>query len=188
MPPHRVTLHLDGVKNHYFVRSGNSFQIASHTMLEDMFGRRPKPELSLAVKTKHSGAPGVDRQRFTIILGIVNSGRGVAKSPFLSISLNPPHEIWRGGIDGNGNFGMAELVHSGNPNEKRYGATQTPVIHSGITHEVTAIRLELFLSTARTLQDIVIDYKIAAEGIQLIEGKEIIIISTLLAEFGLQAA
>jgi hypothetical protein len=43
MPPHRVLLNNSETKNHYYIRSGDSFIIAPHAQLEDMFGRRPKP-------------------------------------------------------------------------------------------------------------------------------------------------
>jgi predicted HTH transcriptional regulator len=33
LPPHRVILKLESIKNHYFIRSGDSFVVASHTML-----------------------------------------------------------------------------------------------------------------------------------------------------------
>jgi hypothetical protein len=186
LPPHRAILNLEGFKNHYFVRSGNSFVVASHTMLEDMFGRRPKPDLSLSISFKHSGSLGVDQQWFTIILGIENSGRGVAKSPFLEININPPFEIANSGIDGNGSFGMPKIASSGDIRGQRYGSTQTLVIHSGIIHYVTAIRLELFISTAKALPDVIIDYKIAAEGIQTVTGKKIVKIAEILSSFGYQ--
>jgi hypothetical protein len=47
LPPHRVILNIPKVQNHYYVRSGSSFVIATHSQLEDMFGRRPRPLLRL---------------------------------------------------------------------------------------------------------------------------------------------
>jgi hypothetical protein len=41
LPPHRVVLKLKDVQHHYSVRTGSDFIIATHAMLDDMFGRRP---------------------------------------------------------------------------------------------------------------------------------------------------
>lgn len=184
LPPHRVILNIDEIKNHYFIRTGSSFSVASHTILEDMFGRRPKPNLLLSTSYKHSGSSKNDQHWITIILGIQNSGRGIAKSPFLEIVVRPPHEISKHGIDGNGHFGLPQLANSLGRFERRYGATQTHVIHPGIVFDVTAINLEVFLSTAKHVPDVVIDYKIAAEGVYLTEGIKTIKVSEILSQFG----
>ena len=47
LPPHRVLLNHKEIKNYYYIRSGEDFVVASHIQLEDMFGRRPKPVLSV---------------------------------------------------------------------------------------------------------------------------------------------
>ncbi len=57
LPPHRVLLKSDPkINGHYYQRTGDSFNIALHTQLEDMFGRRPKPKLELSMQpTFHGG-------------------------------------------------------------------------------------------------------------------------------------
>lgn len=47
LPPHQVVLKLPEVQFHYYIRSGSSFVDASHTQLEDMFGRRPRAKLAI---------------------------------------------------------------------------------------------------------------------------------------------
>lgn len=182
LPPHRVILNLSEIKGHYFARSGNSFIIASHTMLEDMFGRRPKPELILKTQIQH-GNDGGTHKRFIILLSIENIGRGIAKSPFMEVEVNKPHKIFDYGIDGNGTFGLKRLS-SGNTYHQKYGSEQTIVIHSGITHDVTAINVEFDINTAKNIPNVEIDYKLTAEGIQIYEGKVIIKISEILEIFG----
>lgn len=171
LPPHRVALNIDEIKNHYFVRSGSMFSIASHTMLEDMFGRRPKPNLTLSVRAEQSGAGG-RHLYFMLILGIENNGRGSAKSPFLAINVNKPYKISEYGIDGNGHFGLSKIFNTPVIQEHRYGSVDSFVIHPGVIHDVTAIKLEIDLERLPMYPDVAIDYKIAAEGIQIMSGQK----------------
>lgn len=184
LPPHRVLLNFEGIKNHYFMRSGSSFIVASHTMLEDMFGRRPKPNLALSVKVNHTGNRG-KFQDFTVILGIENKGRGSAKSPFLDISVKLPYTISSYGVDGNRHFGLPILSGVNNMSHQRYGSSQTIVIHPGITHDITAINFDLDISKLGTQPELVVIYQIAAEGINLISGQETINVSEIPSKFNL---
>lgn len=173
LPPHRVILKDKDVKNHYFIRSGEDFLAASHTQLEDMFGRRPKPKLALKIKPVFKGVVG-DSRRFDIIVAIENTGRGIAKFPFLSIKVNNPYFISPHGIDGNGNFGLDILSGPLLSNERKYGASGNFVLHSGITQEVTCIRVEINKHSSLLQTDaVVIDFTIAAEGIELVNGQKV---------------
>src|SRR5262249_55156752 len=49
LPPHRVLLKHDDIQHRYYIRSGSDFVIASHSQLEDMFGRRPQAKLAVKV-------------------------------------------------------------------------------------------------------------------------------------------
>lgn len=174
LPPHRVILNDKDVKNHYFIRSGEDFLAASHIQLEDMFGRRPKPKLTLNIKPTFSGMVG-DNRRFNFIIGIENTGRGIARYPFLSIKVNNPYFICPYGIDGNGNFGLDTLPGPLLNNERKYGASGNFVLHSGITLDVTCIRVEINRNSSLIQVDpIVIEYIIAAEGIDLVKGQRVI--------------
>jgi hypothetical protein len=48
--PHRVALKLKHVQQHYYMCTGSDFIITTHPMLDDMFGRRPRPNLSVKVR------------------------------------------------------------------------------------------------------------------------------------------
>lgn len=185
LPPHRVILDFEGTKNHYFVRSGNSFVVASHTMLEDMFGRRPKPNLTLCVRVKHTGNRA-KYQDFSFILGIENKGRGSAKSPFLDITVQEPYKLSSFGVDGNRHFGLPVLAGDNNTRHQRFGSSQSIVIHPGVAHDVTAINVELDISKLEKPPNLVIDYQIAAEGVYLINGQEVVNLAELPSKFNLQ--
>jgi len=184
LPPHRIILNIEEIRNRYYVRSGNSFIEASHTMLEDMFGRRPKPNLILSKRFEHAGSGG-KTHFFTVILGIENIGRGVAKSPFLEITVEKPYKISQFGVDGNGHFGLPILAGINNTRSQRYGSSQTIVIHPGITLDITAIRLELDISQSQPHPELIINYQIAAEYINTIKEKDTINVSAIPAKFNL---
>lgn len=187
LPPHRVILNHKDIKNHYYVRSGESFVVASHTQLEDMFGRRPKPKLALSTNVVISSQSGSKYQLY-VILGISNTGRGTAKSPFLSVRVHPPYQISQYGIDGNMRFGLSELTRSIRSEEKMYGSSAEVVIHSGIVHDVTAVNVEIDVTHPPSqVFDLVVDYRIAAEGVKSIENQIVISGSQLWTELERQS-
>lgn len=187
LPPHRVILNYKDIKNHYYVRSGESFVVASHTQLEDMFGRRPKPKLALSWKVVTS-SPSGNKHQLYVILGIENKGRGSAKSPFLCVKIPPPYQISRYGIDGNMGFGLRQLTSSIRSEDRKYGSSADVVIHPGIVHDVTAVKLEIDVTQPPSqVFDLVVYYQIAAEGIKPVEDREVIRGSQLWAELERQS-
>jgi hypothetical protein len=145
LPPHRVILNITGIQNHYFVRSGSSFCTATHSQLEDMFGRRPRP--ILAVDFELACALSEKQAWITVILE--NRGRGIARYPFLSLDVEKPYGLSELGIDGNGHFGLPLIARengfrcSGTTftlyGSMRFGSQEGFVIHSGMRHSITKI-------------------------------------------------
>jgi len=176
LPPHRVLLNSRDIKNHYYIRTGGSFVVASHTQLEDMFGRRPKPKLGLHTKIFQYGSWFSGMSNVHVVLGIENKGRGTAKAPFLSVKVHHPYRIYEYGLDGNGNFGLAKVRSSRGSQEKKYGSSADVVIHSGVVHEVTVVDVPVadINKSGSEVQDLVVEYKIAAEGTGLIEGRKVV--------------
>ncbi|MCX5813913.1 MAG: ATP-binding protein [Proteobacteria bacterium] len=158
-------------ENRYFKRSGDSFYVMEHFDIEDMFGRRKKPKL--VFKTKILARVG-DDLNFRVIVALENMGRGVAKSPFLEINLNFPYNIADYGLDGNGSFGLAVLPSSLGSTSHKYGASGR-VIHPGVVHDVTAVQLiRGSVQEPTKIPDLVINYKIAAEDMRMVEDVETI--------------
>jgi hypothetical protein len=187
LPPHRVILKINEVKDHYYTRSGDSFVIATHTQLEDMFGRRPKPVLNLSKRfiAKRSSQNNLAGE-IIVFIGISNLGRGSASAPFLSLNVHHPYEITEYGIDGNGRFGLPRIIMPIDATEQSFGSTTNFTIHPGISFDIARIKVEIDGSKAmrQTITpDLVIDYKMASEGIQLIQGQEIIEGKLLLSEY-----
>jgi len=165
-------------ENRYYKRSGDSFYVMEHFDIEDMFGRRKKPKLVFKTKILSRGGDGLN---FRVIVALENIGRGVAKSPFLEINFDSPCKIADFGLDGNGSFGLAVLPTSLGSTSHKYGASGK-VIHPGVVHDVTAVQLiRERVREPHEVPDLVINYKIAAEDMRMVEGAETIPAQDLLA-------
>lgn len=126
--PHMAKLGED----RYYKRSGDTFYKMEHFDLEDMFGRRKQPKLSIDAR--------VTRARDEILVGIKNEGRGTAKAPYLALSIPEPFGFAPYGVDGNNHDGLPRLPYGGNSSRhRRYGANLDTVIHPNTSHDVTKI-------------------------------------------------
>lgn len=173
LPPHRVILNVGDAKNQYYIRTGDSFLPATHTQLEDMFGRRPRPRLDLYYRLENRGT-SPSSYSVGVVLGIKNEGRGIAKAPFLSVRVHEPYQLSLYGLDGSGNFGMTKQVVSPRTQEHKFASTDK-VIHPGIEHDVTQIYVsKINKDEVRGIRDLVIDFTMAAEGTVPVQGRKVI--------------
>lgn len=78
--PHMAKLGED----RYYKRSGDSFYRMEHYDLNDMFGRRQKPDLSVAMVFEDAGAQNLERLRFKI----KNVGKRIAKYSGMLITFS----------------------------------------------------------------------------------------------------
>lgn len=162
----------------YYKRSGDSFYPMEHFDIEDMFGRRKKPKLSLYTNIVGGGTtsgPSGKTYRCHIILGIENVGRGTARYPYLAIKVHPPYEIdllW--GLDGNGNHGLPILPKGGGLSGfVQFGANTDIVIHPNTIYPVTKIRFDIPKNTEK-LEDVIIESKMISEDIRYLEERTVI--------------
>ena len=157
--PHMAKLGED----RYYKRSGDAFYKLEHFDLEDMFGRRKKPKLSVAAT--------IILNRGEIVIGLRNEGRGTAKAPYLSFVIPEPFSLATYGIDGNGSVGLPRLHHGGNDSRHpRFGGNADVVIHPGTTHDITKIEFR-GREENRPRGDFVIEYEVAAEDVQLVKSR-----------------
>jgi hypothetical protein len=87
LPPHRVVLKIQAVQNHYYLRTGSDFLVAPHTQLEDMFGRRPRP--NLVTKIRGDFIYNSIASRWQIVFDVINEGRGTAKEVYFELLPQP---------------------------------------------------------------------------------------------------
>jgi len=124
--PHMAT----AGEGRYYKRSGSAFYRLEHFDVADMFGRRRRPQLSVRLIS--------ERQEASLLVAVRNDGRGIARSPYLSLDLPTGFRVSQYGADGNGRFGLRPLGQL----ESRYsfGGDAGTVIHVG--QELIVARLE----------------------------------------------
>ncbi len=157
-----------GGEDRYYKRSGDSFLKMEHFEIEDMFGRRPKPMLSLSYRIIKGMSQHGHALEFHIILGLMNDGKGSARAPYLSI-YSPVYNVYRYGLDGNGNEGLPRLTKARDSEWLSYGGSGDTVIHPGENLDVLALS-GTFDPGELGFTDITIRYHIAAERMSLKEG------------------
>ncbi len=149
----------------YYKRSGSSFYPLEHFDIEDMFGRRRKPRFCVTYKIKPSMRGGNPmRYEGQIAIGLENQGRGSATNLFVALRVPAPYGIRFSGIDGMGE-GLPRLA-PGSPNEQKYGGNPGLVLHPGMSHDIAAIRVEIY-ENQDTLSDCSIEADVAADGVPL---------------------
>lgn len=167
--PHMAKLGED----RYYKRSGDSFIRLEHFDLEDMFGRRQKPQLVLEYRVVEFGNPHIQKGwKFSIIFSLKNQGRVPAKAPYLSLRVHHPFGLNPFGIDGNGNEGLKRIAsardricwHS-------YGSNAGVIIHPHCTLDICSITASEIGPSSHPI-DLNLLYEIAAEN-QLLTSKEL---------------
>src|SRR5262249_53680084 len=81
-------------EDRYYKRNGSSFYRLEHFDLEDMFGRRPRPRLDLDMRLVRAGGSQGGRSKTICgkaIISLVNTGRGLARSPYLGLYVTRPY-------------------------------------------------------------------------------------------------
>lgn len=160
--PHMAKLGED----RYYKRSGDGFYKMEHFDIADMFGRRRKPVLTLKLEKERGGG--------SVLVFVQNTGRGMAKAPYLALSLPQNFRASGYGFDGNGRFGLRPLGQ----HDQRcfFGGDAGAVIHVGQALGVT--RLESTVTTPDGKPVLkgpqTFRYELAAEDVELTAGEVIL--------------
>ena len=174
VPPSESGPHMAKLgEDRYYKRSGTSFIKLEHYDLEDMFGRRPRPVLSGTLSCRFEGEmPNHEGQswwRWAVVVGIHNSGRGMARAPYIAIETNKTSVFANTyGLSGGGADGLPRLISSAEPGWIACGGTAGHVIHPGTRLDVTKLLIQFF-GRPPVPQDVRVRYRIAAEGVRLAE-------------------
>lgn len=151
-----------GGEDRYYKRSGSSFYRLEHFDVADMFGRRGRSALTVALMPERAG-------RYLRVV-LKNEGRAPARSPYIALNLNAGYRASPYGVDGNGNFGLKPLEQA--DMRCSFGADATKVIHVG--QQLAVTRLEARAITAAGLPIVNgvqrFEFEIAAEDVSLAKG------------------
>jgi hypothetical protein len=173
----------------YYKRSGDSFYPMEHFDIEDMFGRRKKPQLTMVAPTVQrtgiANLPGGITYSLEVTLGIENKGRGPAKSPFLEFSIRSSEGSGLL-VRGTRSLGLKQLVSVGGPYQFKFGAGSDVVIHPTTVYHGLAFQVDIHAGGSKladmVVADMVIDYRIAAEEMKVVEQQVVIPGSHIKAE------
>lgn len=160
--PHMAKLGED----RYYKRSGSRFARMEHFDLEDMFGRRQRPVLTVGFHLFYSITDS-NNYHIQIVLSIKNSGRGSAKNPYLKITAPENHQVTPGGIaQGRVEWTLLRSFVRGNQSTREFFGTADLLIHPGTSFEVARINSTL-PHGVRNFPDLSVVCEVAAENVPL---------------------
>ena len=166
-------------EDRYYKRSGSSFYRMEHFDIEDMFGRRAKPVLDVAVRIAGGGG-STSGQKIThegrVVLSLMNKGRSVARYPYLEMRPSAPYQVDRHGLSGAGQAGLPRISDGLDQQVLRFGSHGNFVLHPAMAQDVVSVMctVEINQGKVKPLPDLTIQVALAAEGFPLCK-KEIIV-------------
>lgn len=177
--PHMVTMN-KGYR--YYMRVGDSFEPMPHSLVADRFFRKRRPQLTLYVHI-HDPTIGLvgNRQflKFSLIVGLKNEGKAMAKYPYLSIKVNDPFKVSRDGLH-KGQDGLTKLRWDRPEEPHRYSGKVDDVVHPESYLEVAKIIGEIQDIENRPCEYVAIDYEMMAEDAEFVSGQERIFLDEII--------
>lgn len=157
-------------QHRFYYRTGHSFLIMEPWMLADRYGRRPQPKLELAWRIElDSIASGPDSPiwNLNLIIGVHNTGRGIARFPGLGLHETDLFRVHSTGLDGMRRFGLPERPLSSHRRDREryrfFCGGDNDVIHPGTVLDVLAA--EVCVSEyAQGVPDRTLDYELHCDG------------------------
>ena len=149
---------LDEARHRYYRRIGSAFVPMDHSMVGDMFGRRPRPVLRLELRPENPA-------NLSVQATVTNVGRGVARAPYLLLRAAKPLEAVA--MDSH-----AMGLHRGTPGWYSFGEGMNGVIHPGLARQWIALRSALATMSDHQRQKLhTIAYRLGAADIPEISGR-----------------
>lgn len=137
-------------EDRYYKRSGDSFYKMEHFDLADMFGRRPKPKLSLNIECS-GGGYNIRESELILDIMLVNEGRGSAAAPFVEVQV-PQGTRLR-------DTSWAFRTLSGTRRKQQFTSESTVVVHPDTKMFVARYELKV---PGNRFSNVVVPYRIAA--------------------------
>lgn len=152
-------------QHRFYYRSGTAFLPMEPFMLADRYGRRPQPKLEVDWRIEDGGRTG--RTIFLdIVIGIKNTGLGIALYPAIAIFENSEFLLSEYGLDGNRTTGLPERIRTSSraQNSRRIFAGGSDfAIQPGTSLDVTCCRREIPLE-AGSIPDVTFNYELFCQG------------------------
>lgn len=181
VPPSDAGPHMAKLgEDRYYKRSGDSFRKMEHFDIEDMFGRRAKPRLACQLEPLQFGSymnPDLGPPRAqilcrgSVVVKLRNDGRGVAKFPYVALTVEEPFEFSSYGIDGNSNTGLPEIRGPATTSrQKVFAGGSDDVLHIDSSLGITIIEVTGISAKPASNPILRVHYRVVAEGIRPLSG------------------
>jgi hypothetical protein len=159
---------------HYYKRSGDSFYIAEHFDITDMFARNNSPVLDVKISTISWKKIGKDINSFIVevVFALENKGKVIAKYPFLSAHVNAAYQFTEFGLNGNGYVGLKQL--NGTKHWREYSGGTDIVVYPNVLLEVDKVRGEFSFLNMDYFIDLKLEFELIAENMELVKKKIVI--------------
>jgi len=145
-----------------------------HYELAEMFGRRQRPQLEVYWNLKLGSWSGAAPNRtfhVSLIVGLKNVGRGIARYPALMLTGVKKYMY---GLDGNGNLGLPNRVRSDH-RKLLFGGGADDVIYPDSVLEISVLDpIENISESMSTFQCRTLDYELYADEMPPVRGVLII--------------
>lgn len=136
-------------EDRFYRRAGSSFRVMEAYEVRDLLLRESAPVLSVSLRLNALGTTSggdVTRHQVAGVVSVANIGRASARAPFIEIEPNAPHLVHRGGVDGNGHFGLPQQVHAGDRKVWRFAGDGGTYLHPGVSIDVASLSLQVIES------------------------------------------
>ena len=157
-------------KGRHYKRSGDSFYPMEHFDIEDMFGRRKKPSLSLftifrgEMKSRDSDV----LHKVQVVIGLNNTGRGIAKHIYLALRVNFPYVFPGQGLEEIAYIGLKSVVDRSGQFIRIFGDANL-VIHSNSILEIA--KIERTFKGHPQIENLEVEAEIRAEEMRVVHEK-----------------
>ncbi|TXF90834.1 ATP-binding protein [Neolewinella aurantiaca] len=172
VPKSRVAPHMALYSDkHYYKRSGDSFYIAEHYDITDMFARDKSPMLDIKISDMSWRRIGAEQNEFRaeIVFAVENKGKAIAKFPYLFVQMNLAYKFAEHGLNGNGHIGLKKI--NGTRCYREYSGGNDIVIYPNVLLEVDRIRGEFSFLRMEDFCDIILEFELIAENMELVKRK-----------------
>jgi hypothetical protein len=180
VPPSDLAPHMALLAGkHYYKRSGDSFYQCEHFDIIDMLSRKKSPQLQLTTRILKRSLVSEFKYRYEIIVSVINTGKTIAKHPYLAMNCNHQYKPCVYGLDGNRNTGLAKVPNNISYRYNYSGGYQT-VIYPETMLDVDKYITEI--DSSAEPKNFSINYLLAAENMENIKGDIIVQTTELLIQ------
>jgi len=170
IPKSKIAPHMANYADkHYYKRSGDSFYMAEHYDIADMFARNSSPILDVKICDVKWKRLDNNFVRFEVAFALENKGNVIAKYPYLSVWVNGAYVFDEFGLDGNGFTGLKRTKRTSHWRD--YSGGNTIVVYPNVMLEVDKVYGVFSLLKREEIYDLKLSFQFVSENMNCVEKK-----------------